>query len=453
MTRLKSLQPFLTFLFCCLGLLIFRTLFGLNNRFWDEDEKHIYLLGLELFSFHQWPYFGADIIHTATQIPGALQSFLVGLPLFLFKVPESPFVFVNLLSLLGLALFAIYLAKHYKRYHPLLILLWLNGLPWTLEYGTHVYNPSYLLLPNFIFFIAFFECIPSMGKKIISFSKAFFLMGFSLGFILQIHLSWPILLPFLLLALILHRPRLAETIKAGSFFIVGMIIPCLLLFPTFYHLGWNSVLKMNSQNSEFNFQNVFYFFNNIVRLLCYASYETFLFIGENTEEKKEFLLKMKALIPFFFILSSVTIFQLLYFPWSYFKMWKSNNTLANKNILLFLFTLITASLIFVLSTRPPVSRNLYLLLPLCLWLMFQTIDYWVGGKIWRMRVFKGLVFIALFYHGLMTYNRFLNYPQDSLYSNRDLVVKSLEERDPYIFEVPRYSKKLHREAGDQGTNQ
>jgi hypothetical protein len=84
----------------------FRLLFGLSGRLFTEDEGQIYLLGLRFFASGHWPYFGPDVVWTSTQIPGALQPLLVGLPFFIARIPEAPYLLLNLLSMGALALFA-----------------------------------------------------------------------------------------------------------------------------------------------------------------------------------------------------------------------------------------------------------------------------------------------------------------------------------------------------------
>ena len=67
---------------------VYRLLLGLRGA-WGEDPRQIYLIGLKFFTTGSWPYFGPDVVYTTSQIPGALQGVLVGVPLFLVPIPES----------------------------------------------------------------------------------------------------------------------------------------------------------------------------------------------------------------------------------------------------------------------------------------------------------------------------------------------------------------------------
>jgi len=60
------------------------------------------------------------------------------------------------------------------------------SLPWTLEFSTHVTNPSYLLAPVLVFFIGFFEALPTFRLAKVRVPIAFLMMGAALGWVTQI---------------------------------------------------------------------------------------------------------------------------------------------------------------------------------------------------------------------------------------------------------------------------
>src|SRR5947209_19385112 len=88
----------------------FRLLYGLSSEFFFEDETQIFLMGFRYYATGQWPYFGPDVVWTKSEIPGALQPWLVGAPLNLVPVPELPFVLLNLLSMASLAALALFMS-------------------------------------------------------------------------------------------------------------------------------------------------------------------------------------------------------------------------------------------------------------------------------------------------------------------------------------------------------
>ena len=161
----------------------------------SEDETQIYLLGLKYHSTHAWPYFGPDIVWTKSQIPGALQALLSGLPLDVVALPEAPYVLINLLSMGALCLFASYLSARLPTTPRWLIFGWLLTLPWTLNYSTHIMNPGYVLPASLMFFLGFFEAWPSLRIGRVGIPLAHALMGAAIAWIAQVHMSWTLLLP------------------------------------------------------------------------------------------------------------------------------------------------------------------------------------------------------------------------------------------------------------------
>src|SRR5438874_13789800 len=93
------------------ALFAFRLWFGLSSEFFFEDETQIFLMGFRYYATGQWPYFGPDVVWTKSEIPGALQPWLVGAPLKIVAVPEAPFVLLNLLSAASLAALALFVSR------------------------------------------------------------------------------------------------------------------------------------------------------------------------------------------------------------------------------------------------------------------------------------------------------------------------------------------------------
>jgi len=67
-----------------IALFAFRLWFGLSREFFFEDETQIFLIGFRYYATGDWPFFGPDVVWTKSEIPGALQGVLVGLPLRIF---------------------------------------------------------------------------------------------------------------------------------------------------------------------------------------------------------------------------------------------------------------------------------------------------------------------------------------------------------------------------------
>src|SRR5262245_14945626 len=151
-----------------IGVLVLRIFYGMSLELRRGDDVQVYLLGLKFATTGQWPFFGPDVNHdTLTQVPGPLLGLLIGVPLLLTRQPEAPLIVLNVLSLTGLLVLGLYLARRSPLIPAWLTCAWLLTCPWTLDYSTHVYNPSYLLFPSCLFFVAFLELMPSLTGNLL----------------------------------------------------------------------------------------------------------------------------------------------------------------------------------------------------------------------------------------------------------------------------------------------
>ena len=77
---------------------------------------------------------------------------------------------------------------------------WLLTVPWMLQFSTHIMNVSYLLPASLLFFIGALEALPPLRVGAVDVRAAHFMMGFGLLCVVQLHMSWVVLAPFLLAA-------------------------------------------------------------------------------------------------------------------------------------------------------------------------------------------------------------------------------------------------------------
>src|SRR5262249_5266161 len=224
------------------GLFLVRAYYGLSLELRTTDEVQIYLLGLKFFTSGQWPFFGPDVM-SGRHVPGPSQGLLVGVPLLLAREPEAPLVVLNVLSFAGLVFLARYLTRRFAVVPPWITYLWLLTCPWTLNFSTHVYNPSYLLFLGCLFFVGFFELMPSLTGDMVPPGASFFLLGFSLAASSQFHLSWPLLLPFVLVAIVTRARKHLLTLPEIGWLLVGAAGPLALLLPTVARYGFASLFE------------------------------------------------------------------------------------------------------------------------------------------------------------------------------------------------------------------
>lgn len=164
-----------------------RLAFGLCSEFWMDDERQIYLIGLKYFTTGDWPYLGPDVVYTRSQVPGGLQGALIGWPFQVVAAPESPFVLLNLLSLGSLWLLTWYIGRRLPDVPRWFLWPLVFFAPWTLNFSTHVTNPSYVLTGGVLFFVAIFELLPSLRAGLVPRPLAWLMGGFSLLSVTQLH--------------------------------------------------------------------------------------------------------------------------------------------------------------------------------------------------------------------------------------------------------------------------
>ena len=121
------------------GIFMARLTFGLGSEFWSEDERQTFLIGLRAFARGAWPFFGPDVVWTQSRIPGALEGLLIAVPLALARVPEAPFVLLNILSFAALVALA-EAVSHRTRLPRWLVCIWVLTLPWTVHFSAHIVN-------------------------------------------------------------------------------------------------------------------------------------------------------------------------------------------------------------------------------------------------------------------------------------------------------------------------
>src|SRR2546421_3316261 len=345
---------------------LFRLGFGVCSEFWNPDEKQTYLLGLKFYTTGMWPYFGPDVTNRI-QIPGALQGLTVGLPFYLLPIPEAPYILLNILSFAALCFFAWYCTKRLPEVPKWFIWCWLLTAPWTLSLSTHVFNPSYVLFGGILFFIGMFETYPSLTRHLIPLRWANLMMGLALLWVMQFHLSWVILVPFLLVSFYFqYRTQGLGLLKSLGWFAIGAILTGSFLIPTYLKYGFAGGLGGTNEAVGFNSANVLRYWNIpegiLGRFLSFASYELPRFIGDNTATRLAFMKNNPWLIPFIIFLGIVGILQ----PVAMIVLWFRKKHAQKDWSAIKYLTLATVGLLYVsfaFSFRQPYSHTFYVTFP------------------------------------------------------------------------------------------
>jgi hypothetical protein len=404
------------------ALFLGRLAFGLTSEFWSEDETQIYLMGLRYYATGHWPYFGPDVVWTQSQIAGALQPLLVGVPLQIAPFPEAPFMLLNLLSFAALCALAAYITRREPSLPPWLVWGWLLTVPWTLQFSTHVNNPSYVLPAAIVLFIGFFEAIPALSLGVVAPRLAFLGMGAAIAWIMQIHMSWPLLLPFAALALYLRG-----LINAG-WLALGAAIPGALLVPTFLNFGLHGGSGGAATNLHFHAVPPDRLLVTLAQFFSFASLEINRFVANDNAKRLMLLVEHPWIAPLAAVALVAGFVQPVWMLISIFRRRGKGGAdwLALRGLVAFTVLLIYASYWFV--KEEPQAHAFFVVAPIA---FIFAASCWtlIDSPRWR-RVAAVVLGVNIAFHAGLA---LIQGPEQSLYTNRHVIAAAIRDRQPEMF--------------------
>ena len=406
-------------------LFCFRLLFGITSEFWFEDELQIYLIGLKFYTTGNWPFFGPDVVYTQSQIPGAIQGLLTGLPFYLFPIPEAPYIFLNIISFLSLVLFACYVTKRIPSLPEWFVWIITLTTPWVLNFSTHIVNPSYVLPFSIIFFISFFESIPLYKDKIFNTKLSLFLMGLTVALIMQLHLSWILLVPFIIVSLFYSfKNKGKNKLVPLLFCLAGFLSGASLLIPTFIKYGISGTGGTES-NLIFNPGNIKNFVTVLCRYFSLAAYEIPYMLGGNSQERMEVIKNYPWIAPSSLILLIVGWLQVCVFIFFLIK-----KNISREFHIVRIITAVSFFIVFIsffFSVKGPSSHTFYVIIPIPLLFSFYCYNYFVVNyKKWFNYISVTIITLSfIMYLGIISYN----FNNKSLYKDRQKVENAINKKN------------------------
>jgi hypothetical protein len=411
-------------------LFAYRLAVGLTTEFWFIDELQVYLIGLKFYSTGLWPFFGPDLVFpTISQIPGALQGLLVGLPFFAAPVPEAPFVLLNLLSFAALVFLAWYGSRRVPALPRWLVYGLALTLPWTLFYSAHIVNPSYVLFGAVLFWIGVVEATVFHEQPLLPRRLSDYLQGFGLVWIMQLHMSWTLLLPFAGIAWI-TRLRRGEGLPALGALALGCATTGALLLPTLlrYDLTQIGSARMAVRFNPINARDLG---SITAKFLSFASYELPRFIGPDHRARMAWLTSDWRVAPFAFFCVGIGLLQPVALLVLWFRRreatpgWTGVKAMAAATILL-------TWLVFLFTVREPWSLTFYLVLPMAFLYSLFCYASFLKGRWWlcvaALALSSGVVTQAALAHRNLVDRS--QYPErGSLYLDRERVAAAIAARD------------------------
>ncbi len=396
-----------------------------------RDEIQTYLLGLKYYATNAWPYYGNDVVEPTTlhlkvltQNPGALQALLIGAPLRLWPSPVSPFILINILSMAGYAFLAWYACKRLPKLSPWFIFPWMMAAPWCLHYSTSMLNLSYTIAGACFFFVAFMESIPALSLGWMPLRTANLLMGFTAFWHMQLHGTWVLLPPFMLVSFFFQWKE-SDKITAPFFALLGALPLTPLIIPTLLLPDYHFFRDVSGLSAAFNPYNFGKFFTILVQFLAMVCFEMPRFIGKHTVDRSQFLLQHWSLVPGFFLwlFGFLQVLVLMVFGFD------SRNPRVGWDPIRLLvggtFLLIFTGL--VLTAKSPDINTFYEMQPV---VMIYSLYVWerCWSNVWARRVLW--VFVAAVWIFQAGYLRVQIDQKESFYSiHHDNIVRAIQEKN------------------------
>ena len=413
-----------------LGSFFFRLGFGLlRSQIWEIDQKQTYLIGLKCYTTGTWPYFGPDVNGAEnksfhSQIPGALEGLMIGLPFYVLPIPEAPFIFLNLMSALGILLLTWYICRRIPGLSYPWLFAWITIAPWSLHEASTVINPAFTFLPSVLFFIGFMEATPLFSLGLVSLGLANALMGFSLFWIMQFHFSYVYLLAPSAYSLACQAKKGAW--KGAFYFTLGALPMVALIAPTLFRYGWGQNDVASGFAVPFNWSNVGEFFTILARFLSLVCFELPRFIGIDTKSRIQFLSDHPWILAPGYLLWLAGLIQ----PFILLGGWFLKGDAAwtrLKYLILAILGMVEVS--FWFTSKLPLSHIYFVFFP---FLMAYSCHCWVrfsAKKHWRILAKVFLILGVYFQFGYAIAVA----PHDSIYPGRAKITQAIREKNYHLF--------------------
>ena len=244
-----------------------------------------------------------------------------------------------------------------------------------------------------------------------------------------LHLSWVVLVPYVLLAFYYHARKGGLVFMRGlGWFALGSIVSGSLLLPTYLKYGLARGAGGTASAIVLNTENLTSLWGILIRLLSFASFEVPRLLGPHTADRLAFLKQELWLIPFVVFLFVVGTAQVIALIVSWFKRnHQHGDWRAIKYLLLFNVLIVYVSFLFAI--KPPQANHLYVTLPIP---MIYSLYCWsriLSSNRWQVFARRfAMVVIAcgvVFHVGLALHNRRLI----SLYTQRPLIEAAIQNKD------------------------
>ena len=294
-----------------------------------------------------------------------------------------------------------------------------------MNFSTTTINPSYVFAPAVLFFVGIMDVLPIYKKALLPKWIAHLMIGLSIGWIMQLHMSW-VLLPFYVFTYglwLLFRRRFRDVgiavLGIGSGFIIGIstLIPTIAKYPDAL-LNAESVVVFNPAN----FKNI----DMISRFLSFTSAEILTF-AEGMEGFKSLLSTHPWSIPFLIFLLVMGYVQMAYFIWNFVRPGQKPEFQRVRAFAMCTMLLLYVAYLF--AVREVANYTIYVVAPAALIYGVHALDAVFNFK-WIKWTGVALLVSSVVFHTVMSLYHF---DERSLHSREERIKAAIEEMDSRKF--------------------
>jgi len=270
--------------------------------------------------------------------------------------------------------------------------------------------------------------IPALSLNLISLGLCNLLMGFSLFWIIQFHLSGAVLLPLIGLSFYFQwKASPSRFFKSSPWFLAGSAISGAFLLPTYIKYGISQGSGQTGTLLQWHLDNIKSFFTILARFLSFASFEIPRFVGANTAERWAIFQSHLWLLPLGLFLLLAGWLQVLFLIAQWFlKKDPEKDWQAVRRLILGLILLIYIS--FWFTSKTPAAHTYYLFLPPVMLYSFYCWNDWMKKDRWRKWA-KIFLVCGLFYQAGLALVRL---PIHSLYKDRSIPVSAIVQKNYHL---------------------
>ena len=252
-------------------------------------------------------------------------------------------------------------------------------------------------------------------------------MGAATTGLMQIHMSWPLLLPYAALAWLSGWRRGARVTAAnGAGFACGLLLFGTLLIPTVITYGAEAGSGGTLRNFRAHWVNPWIAVETLARFFSFASLEIWRFIATDGGKRFMFLLRHWWLTPIAAVVWLAGVWQPFWMLREWFRTespfaeWRPLKWLVAGTVLL-----VYASYWFVME--PAQAHAFYVVAPLAF--MFAAYCWtFVDSPRWR-RIAATVLAGNIAYHAGLAW---IQAPEQSLYKNREVVADAIRLKQPEL---------------------